>query len=156
MLLFSNTIGVGGFVYNVAGTVLFTGCVFNANGVFYQSSGIGYLSFNSAGLSIFTVRACFAAAPWVGGTNVRAFSSSRWAPHLTSHTHQQTQGCVNNFQLGCAVFFGGGLGMMTGSGVTVLTGLVANVEGALSAGAGMGFQSAIGSGVVIRTGIIQV
>jgi len=45
--------------------------------------------------------------------------------------------------------------MMTGSGVTVMTGLIANVEGALSAGAGMGFQSAIGSGVVIRTGIIQ-
>lgn len=45
--------------------------------------------------------------------------------------------------------------MFTGSGVTVMTGLIANVEGALSAGAGMGFQSAIGSGVVIRTGIIQ-
>jgi hypothetical protein len=54
-----------------------------------------------------------------------------------------------------AVFFGGGLGMMTGAGVTVMTGLIANVEGTMTAGAGMGFQSALGSGVVIRTGIIQ-
>lgn len=38
------------------GTVMFTGCVFNAVGGMYQSSGIGYLSFCSAGLTIFTVR----------------------------------------------------------------------------------------------------
>lgn len=36
-----------------------------------------------------------------------------------------------------------------------MTGLIGNAEGALRAGAGMGFQSALGSGVVIRTGIIQ-
>lgn len=37
------------------GTVMFTGCVFNAVGGMYQSSGVGYLSFCSAGLTIFTV-----------------------------------------------------------------------------------------------------
>lgn len=59
-VLFSDSIGAGGFVYNVAGTVFITGCVFNANGGLYQSSGIGYLFFNSAGLTVVTVRTdCF-------------------------------------------------------------------------------------------------
>lgn len=34
--------------------------------------------------------------------------------------------------------------MFTGAGVTVMTGLIANVEGAIAAGAGMGFQSGVG------------
>jgi hypothetical protein len=58
-VLFSDSIGAGGFVYNVAGTVFITGCVFNANGGLYQSSGIGYLFFNSAGLTVVTVRTDF-------------------------------------------------------------------------------------------------
>lgn len=119
VVLFSNSIGVGGFVFNVAGNVIFTGCVFNSNGAFYQKSGIGYLSFNSAGLSIFTVCVTqWTCLSWVDLGWCGLPDKHHNVLVMTQYAHTSLiclQGCISNFQLGAAVFFGGGLGMFTGA-----------------------------------------
>ncbi len=112
--VFSNTIGVGGFVFNVAGIVALTGCIFNSNTMFLSAVGMGYVCFNQGAViltgNINNLQAAFAAF-WGGGLGVWNGGGVLTMTGMVSNAEGiMSAGAGLGFQAGC----GGGVVIRTG------------------------------------------
>lgn len=118
--VFSNTIGVGGFVFNVAGVVALTGCIFNSNTVFLSAIGMGYVCFNQGAViltgNINNLQAAFAGF-WGGG-----LGAWNGGGVLTM------TGMLSNAEI--IMSAGGGLGFQAGcgGGVVIRTGVFSSIS----------------------------
>ncbi|GAB5034008.1 pectin lyase fold virulence factor [Nannochloropsis oceanica] len=144
--VFSNTIGVGGFVFNVAGVVALTGCIFNSNTVFLSAIGMGYVCFNQGAViltgNINNLQAAFAGF-WGGG-----LGAWNGGGVLTM------TGMLSNAEI--IMSAGGGLGFQAGcgGGVVIRTGIVQSIHGAAAFGCGVGHSQFLGSGVLVFTNVV--